>query len=180
LEQLFGETGKTPKSRNQIMNEPSYLYANRCDGFTDILHEYFIPVEKLAEFVEKSRPVFLKYHPDLMNVTIRNVMPDQTAFLRYASRQVFGLVMLFNQRTDATSEQQMQALTRELIQTALDCGGTYYLCYRPHATRDEFEKGYPMAKEFFRKKWQYDPEGVFGNEFLLNYGWDKNGRAFSR
>ena len=180
LEQRFGETGKTPKSRNQIMNEPSNLYANRLAGFTDILHEYFIPVERLGEFVEKSRPVFLKYHPDLMNVTIRNVMPDQTTFLRYAPRQVFGLVMLFNQRTDAASEQQMQTFTREVIQTALDCGGTYYLCYRPHATREEFEKGYPMAKEFFRKKWQYDPEGVFGNEFLLNYGWDKEGRALSR
>ena len=180
LEQRFGETGKTPKSRNQIMNEPSNLYANRSDAFTDILHEYFIPAERLGEFIEKSRPVFMKYHPVLMNVTIRNVMTDHTTFLRYAPQQVYGLVMLFNQRKDAAAERTMQTFTREVIQTALDCGGTYYLCYRPHATREEFEKGYPMAKEFFRKKWQYDPNGVFGNEFLLNYGWDKDGRPFSR
>ena len=64
----------------------------------------------------------------------------------------------------------MQALTRELIDAALDCGGRYYLPYRPHATLEQFKRAYPQAAEFFARKRYYDPEGIFENSFYLNYG----------
>ncbi|MGH8047836.1 MAG: FAD-binding oxidoreductase [Chthoniobacterales bacterium] len=170
LETTMGETGGEVLSRNQIMNEPASLYANRDPARTDILHEYFIPASRLGEFVEKARPVFLKHHPDLLNVTVRNVETDRDSFLRYARSEVFGLVMLFDQRRDAAAEAAMEAFTRELVDVALACGGTYYLPYRAHATREQFLRGYPQAPEFFALKKRYDPAGVFENQFFLNYG----------
>jgi len=170
LEKSMGETAGRVLSRNQIMNEPANLYASRDPASTDILHEYFIPAARLGEFVEKARPVFLKYHPELLNITVRNVEPDQDTFLRYAHEEVFGLVLLFHQRRDAASEAAMQALTRELIDTALACGGHYYLPYRPHATEAQFLQSYPQAPEFFAKKRHYDPAGIFQSNFFINYG----------
>ncbi len=170
LEKSMGETAGKVLSRNQIMNEPSNLYATRDAGSTDILHEYFIPGARLGEFIDKARPVFLKHRPELLNITVRNVEPDTDTFLRYAREEVFGLVMLFHQRRDSASEAAMQALTRELIDTAVACGGRYYLPYRAHATQEQFVQSYPQAREFFALKRRYDPTGVFENTFSLNYG----------
>lgn len=169
LEKKIGET-PGEKSRNQVMNEPSNLYATRDPEATDILHEYFIPAPRLGEFIEKARPVFLSYRPDLLNVTIRNVEPDTDTFLRYAPEEMFGLVLLFHQRRDAAAEATMKTLTQALIDLALECGGRYYLPYRPHATPEQFLRAYPKAPEFFALKQRYDPQGIFQNEFYLNYG----------
>ncbi len=170
LEKNMGETAGKVLSRNQIMNEPANLYSSRDPASTDILHEYFIPAARLGEFVEKSRPIFLKYHPELLNITVRNVEPDQDTFMRYAREEVFGLVLLFHQPRTPAADEAMAALTRELIDAALACGGRYYLPYRPHATAAQFLQAYPQAPEFFAKKRQYDPNGVFENLFFLNYG----------
>ncbi len=170
LEKQIGETQGKVLSRNQVMNEPSNLYATRDPGATDILHEYFIPAGRFAEFIEKSRPIFLSYRPELLNITVRNVETDQDTFLRYAPEEMFGLVLLFHQRRDEAAEATMKVMTRELIDVALACGGRYYLPYRPHATPGQFLRAYPQAPEFFALKRRYDPEGVFENQFYLNYG----------
>jgi FAD/FMN-containing dehydrogenase len=64
----------------------------------------------------------------------------------------------------------MAAFTRDLIDVALNCGGTYYLPYRPHATHAQFRRAYPQAAEFFAQKKRFDPSEVFQNEIYLNYG----------
>lgn len=170
LENIMGETQGRSLSRNQIMDESVTLYANRDPRGTEILHEYFLPGARLAEFFAKARPVFLKHHPDLLNITVRNVETDHDTFLRYAREEVFGLVMLFHQSRAPAAEGPMRNFTRALIDVALECGGTYYLPYRAHATPEQFRRGYPNAREFFARKEEYDPAGVFQNEFFLNYG----------
>jgi FAD/FMN-containing dehydrogenase len=153
-----------------VMNEPSDLYATRDPEATDILHEYFIPANRLAGFIIEARTILLKHRPELLNVTVRNIKPDHDSFLRYAPEEMFGLVMLFHQRRDPAAESEMQTLTRELIDAALKHEGRYYLPYRPHATSEQFLRAYPQAPEFFSLKHKYDPQGVFENQFSLKYG----------
>ena len=170
LERLMGETAGDVLSRNQIMNEPSDLYATRDPETTDILHEYFIPADQLGAFIEKSRAVLLQHRPELLNITVRNVRPDTDTFLRYAPEEVFGLVMLFHQPRTSEAEVAMQTLTRELIDAALTCRGRYYLPYRLHATPAQFTQAYPQAAAFFALKHRYDPAGIFQNSFSKAYG----------
>lgn len=169
LEKQVGETGGKVFSRNEVMNEPSNLYATRDPATTDILHEYFIPAGRLAEFIDKTRSVFLTYRPELLNVTVREVEPDTDTYLRYAPEEMFGLVMLFHQIRDEAAEATMKVMTRRLIDVALDCGGRYYLPYRLHATQEQFLRAYPQAPAFFTLKRHYDPQGVFENQFYLIY-----------
>ena len=169
IEKLHGETGGL-LSRNQILNEPADLYATRDAGGTDILHEYFIPAGRLGDFIGRAREVLLRRRPDLLNITVRNVAPDPDTVLRYAREEVFGLVMLFHQTRDEAAEAAMQALTRDLIEAALACGGTYYLPYRPHATLEQFVRAYPQAAAFFAQKRLHDPADVFQNRFYIKYG----------
>lgn len=170
LERLMGETAGSLLSRNQILNEPSDLYATRNPASTDILHEYFIPADQLGAFIEKSRAVFLKYRPELLNITVRNVRSDTDTFLRYASEEVFGLVMFFQQQRTPSAEAAMQMITRELIELTLSCRGRYYLPYRAHATPRQFARAYPQSPEFFALKRRYDPAGLFQNSFSTTYG----------
>lgn len=170
--------GKTPAVwRNDIMLEPADLFGNRDPKRAEILHEYFIPAEKLSAFVEEIRGVLRKHDVDLMNITVRNVLPDDITFLKYtrdtatgASTEVFGLVMLFHLLPNEAADAVMQTFTREMIDAALACGGTFYLPYRLHATPAQLHRAYPQAAEFFRRKRQYDPKDVFTNKFYETYG----------
>jgi len=64
----------------------------------------------------------------------------------------------------------MQALSRELIDASLSSGGRYYLPYRLHASRDQFQRAYPRYGDFFALKRAIDPDEVFQNQFYRAYG----------
>jgi hypothetical protein len=64
----------------------------------------------------------------------------------------------------------MQQVTREIINVALELGGTYYLPYRLHATVEQFERAYPQARELFEEKRRRDPDELLGNLWYSRYG----------
>jgi len=168
--QLSSPGGETVFSRNQLLNEPVEVYANRSADSTDILHEYFVPEASIAGFIDGLRRIIPEEGGNLLNVTVRHIEEDTDTFLRYADRPMLSLVMLFHQeRTDA-GEAAMEKLTRRLIDAALAAGGRYYLPYRLHATPEQFHRAYPMAREFFRRKREHDPDGLFRNQFHTKYG----------
>jgi FAD/FMN-containing dehydrogenase len=156
-------------SRNQLLNDPVEIYQNRQEGYTDILHEYFIPKDSLTRFIEELKKIIPEYKVDLLNITIRNVLQDKDVFLSYANSEVFGFVMLYNQGTTAEAEEEMKRCTQKLIDAAVALKGTYYLPYRLHASKEQLNKAYPMAEEFFRLKRKYDPQEIFQNEFYKTY-----------
>jgi len=157
-------------SRNQLLNESVETFRNRSAASTDILHEYFVPRAQLGQFVATAQRIIPRHGVDLLNVTVRYVDTDHDSYLRYATEPMFALVMLFNQPTTAAGDSRTEALTRELIDAALDHGGRYYLPYRLHATRQQFARAYPQGADFFAAKRRYDPGELFQNEFYLKYG----------
>jgi FAD/FMN-containing dehydrogenase len=170
-EKSFGEQfGRSDVSRNQLLNEAAGLYQEKNADRTDILHEYFIRPQEVSRFLERAREIIPRHEGDLLNVTIRNVREDRDSVLRYADGEMFAFVMLFSQRRTEDADRKMEAMTRELIDASLACGGRYYLCYRPHATREQFARAYPQAAEFFDRKRHYDPDEVFRNKFYDQYG----------
>lgn len=171
LERTFGSMGGNV-SRNELLNESAAVYSDRSEETTDILHEYFVPPSRLVEFLDTARDVLGRHDVDLLNVTVREVFEDQDSFLRYADQDVFALVMLFSQERTPYAEASMEAATRDLIEAALAAGGTYYLPYRPHARRDQFQRAYPQSTEFFALKRMYDPDELFQNRFYERYGTD--------
>jgi FAD/FMN-containing dehydrogenase len=156
-------------SRNQLQNEGVEVFENRDTAYTDILHEYFIPASAFVPFLQALKQALPQYKVDLLNITVRNVQRDSDSYLCYAREDVFGFVMLFNQRRDKTAEAEMQRLTQRLIDISASLHGTYYLVYRLHATRQQLYSAYPQAGEFFALKRKYDPAEVFQNGFYTHY-----------
>ena len=156
-------------SRNEILNEHSALIKNKDPNSTDLLHEYFIPKQYLAQFIRDIRPILQDTSVDLLNITLREVRRDRDAYMNYAREDVFGLVFLFNQKKTPAQEQAMQLLTNQLLDAALKYKGTYYLPYRLHISREKMRLAYPQADQFFALKLKYDPEEIFSNQFYLHY-----------
>jgi FAD/FMN-containing dehydrogenase len=156
-------------SRNQLLNEGSETYQNRSAATTDILHEYFVPLPQVQDFVSQLRNCIPRHNVDLLNITVREVETDVDTFLRYADRPLIAFVMLFNQPRTVEGERQMQNLTSELIDVALAHDGRYYLPYRLHASPRQIRRAYPQIDQFFSLKRKYDPEELFQNQFYRTY-----------
>lgn len=159
----------TTFSRNEILSERASLIENKDLNSTDLLHEYFIPKQHLAQFIQDLKPILKDSKIDLLNITIREIKHDQDAFMNYAREDVFGLVFLFNQKKTAEQEHDMQALTNKILDASLKNKGTYYLPYRLHISREKMRLAYPQADEFFRLKKKNDAEEIFSNQFYLHY-----------
>ncbi|HEY3789011.1 MAG TPA: FAD-binding oxidoreductase [Urbifossiella sp.] len=157
-------------SRNQILHTGVERFQERSADRVDILHESFIPKGQVAAFVEKLRAIIPRHEVDLLNVTVRSVRRDEETVLRYASKDMFAFVLLFNQPLIEGADAKLEAATREIVDVALALGGSYYLPYRLHATTEQFRRAYPDAPRFFAEKLKYDPLGIFQNGFSRRYG----------
>ena len=164
----IGDIGGKVFTRNQLCFDDVKWYRNNSKESTDILHEYFIPEGSFELFVKELQRILPAHNANLLNITVRNVLKDENSFLSYAKEDVFGFVMLFNQKLEG-EEQKMEKLTRELITAAQECGGTFYLPYRRHATHKQLLRSYPKVPMFFEAKKKFDPSEIFQNKFYLKY-----------
>jgi len=153
--------GSGEATRNTLMNEPVANLAGRHANRTDILHEYFVSPEVFPAFLAACREVILGSRQELLNVTLRYVAPDPTSVLSYAPEPRIAAVMLFSQVMTPEGEADMLQMTEALIDHVLRIGGTYYLPYRLHARRDQFERSNPRHAEFAARKRHYDPGLLF-------------------
>ncbi len=156
-------------SRNDLLNDHVSLIENKDTTSTDILHEYFIPENNFNHFIQDIKPVLKNTEIDLLNVTIRGVQKDNDSYMNYARENVFGFVLLFNQKKTERQEKAMKELTNYLVDVALKNKGTFYLPYRLHIDKAKMRKSYPQADSFFRLKLKYDPNEIFNNKFYQHY-----------
>ena len=159
-----------PVTRNQLLDDDLSALENRDPAATEILQEYFVPPAALTEFVALLGEAVRAHDVDLLNVTLRDVSADGDTFLRYADGRMVALVLLLHQERSAEADARVEPFTRTLVDAALALGGRYYLPYRLHATRAQFEAAYPMAPRFFEQKRAHDPLEFFQSRFYETYG----------
>lgn len=168
----WSETTLAPRlagsvTRNSLMNGPSTLASG--DDRTDILHEYFVPPDRFAEFVAHCQQVIPASYQQLMSMTVRYVAADGGSVLNYAPEPRLATFMVFSQEKTVRAEADMARMTHHLIERVLSLGGSYYLPFRPHANLDQFRRAYPRAAEVAAKKREVDSGLTFRNRFWDNY-----------
>jgi FAD/FMN-containing dehydrogenase len=136
---------------------------------TYALAEYFIPVANFAAFAAILRRTLRQRDAEALNVSIRHAPADAESVMAWAREDVFCFVVYYKQRVLSESLRHVGEWTRELIDAALDCGGSYYLPYQLHATRAQFERAYPQRGEFLAIRQRYDPGQRFSNEMWRKY-----------
>lgn len=136
---------------------------------TYVLQEYFVPVDSFGTFYPQLTSVLKKHRVNVINISIRHARKDPGTLLAWANREVFAFVIYYRQGTDDDSRQQVGEWTRELTESALLCGGTYYLPYQLHATPQQFERAYPNLPAYIALKKQVDPNYRFRNKLWDTY-----------
>ncbi len=136
---------------------------------TFVLQEFFVPPEQFLPLARALAPLLQAREPLTLNVSIRHSPADQVSLLPWAKGEVFCFVLYYRQGTSAAAQEHVGRWTRELIALALRHGGRYYLPYQLHATREQFEAGYPGAVELRRLRAQIDPNGRLSNELWRRY-----------
>jgi FAD/FMN-containing dehydrogenase len=166
---LMPKVGQVALTRNTLLNEPVAALADRDSSRTDILHEYFVPPDRLTDFLAACREIIPAHRQDLLNVTLRYVDADSSSVLAYAPQPRIAAVMLFVQKRTAEADDDMRAMTVKLIDRTLAIGGSYYLPYRLHATREQLRAAYARLDEFVTAKRRYDPHLRFRNALWDSY-----------
>lgn len=136
---------------------------------TYVLHEFFVPVERLETFTQRMAAILGRFRVQVVNVSIRHALPDPGSLLAWAPEEVFALVLYYKQGTPRADCERVAVWTRELIDAVLACGGTYYLPYQPHARLDQFHRAYPRAAELFALKDSLDPQYRFRHSLWEKY-----------
>jgi len=150
-------------TRNTLMNEPVAALRDHVSTRTDILHEYFVPADHFNDFLTGCREIIPAHRQDLLNITLRYVDTDSSSVLTYAPQPRIAAVMLFVQQRSREADDDMRAMTIKLIDRVLMLGGSYYLPYRLHASREQMRLAYPRLDEFVAAKRRYDPQLRFRN-----------------
>jgi len=140
---------------------------------TYVLQEYFVPVDRLEEFVRAMADILNRHHVNTLNVSIRHATQDPGTLLAWARTEVFAFVHYYKQGTSDADRREVGVWTRELIDAATALGGAYYLPYQIHATERQFRAAYPRADAFFALKRKLDPTNKFRNKLWDAY--DKSG-----
>ncbi|MCQ6557786.1 FAD-binding oxidoreductase [Paenibacillus mendelii] len=157
-------------SRNNAMRPAASFMEYADTQKTDLLQEYFIPVDRFLPFVDGLRRIVREDELNLLNVTIRYVPKNKEAMLSYAGHDSYAFVLLFNTKRTAPALQRMELSTRRLIDLALEQGGTYYLPYQLYGTTRQIKEAYPNIDAFYVAKRVWDPGLLFMNELYARYG----------
>ncbi len=155
-------------ARNQAMYESLGFLQNRLPQYTDVLHEYFLPHERVVPFLDELRAQLGEHDARLLSASIRSVHREDVV-LDYAQGERFSVVLYLSQEVSDAGSTDMASLTRSLVASSLNLGGTFYLPYQQHYTRDQVARAYPRLAEFVATKRRFDPEERFRNSFWARY-----------
>jgi FAD/FMN-containing dehydrogenase len=153
-------------SRNQIMHR-SYAYLkNNITNNTDVLQEFFLPKEKVIDFIKELGAVLEKQGVITRNVEIRCVYKEDL-LLDYAHGDWFGVVLYLNFNVDEV--EKIMTVHSNLIDISQKFGGSFYLPYLLSASKEQLKKSYPNFEKFLKFKQKYDPNELFTSEFYKKY-----------
>ncbi len=146
------------------------------DDQTLALRVYFIPMEEFEIFTLKMRDIFIRTDASILNISIRYIPQDTSSLLAWARRDVFSFTIIYHLDKTQKSMQKTRDWSSQLIQAAVDSGGSYYMPFQIHESTEQFARAYPDAGYFFRLKEQADPQNRFINMLWLEH-YAKNAEA---
>ena len=136
---------------------------------TETITELYVPLPSLADFMGAAARELRARKANVIYGTIRLIERDDETFLNWA-RQPYACVVfnLHVEHTEAGIGRTADAL-RALIDLASERGGSYFLTYNRFATGEQLARCYPQFGDFLAMKDRYDPDGVFGSDWVRAY-----------
>lgn len=146
---------------------------DRCLGSrvpgSEMITELYVPRSGLLRFLDRARDDLRRHGASVIYGTVRLIERDRESFLRWA-REPWACVVL-NLCVEHSERGLIRARDtfRQLIDRALEFGGSFYLTYHKFARRDQVEAAYSSFAKFLRRKQEWDPNGRFQSDWFRHY-----------
>ncbi len=127
--------------------------------------ELLIPPEALDAFVAQTDTRCSDWRIPLQSVAVRRTSKEDDSYLRWARRDYAEVRLAFAEPVGLGAAVRGTQLRHELIDAAIESGGSFHIACTADATREQTEACYPQLKSFLAEKRRFDP-----HERLVN-GW---------
>jgi len=155
--------------RNPAMQPAVRFLEYSSSEDTDILQEYFIPIEKFSSFFGELSKELERYEVNLLSITLRYLKENHESYLAYAIDDMIAVVLYINIGLNDHSIAAAREWTRKLVDISLKHKGTYYLTYQRFPSLEQFQLTYPRWEKFMDVKCKYDPDEIFSSKFYEQY-----------
>lgn len=136
---------------------------------TEMITEIYVPRPALVSFMHEVAQDFRKHRVDVIYGTVRFIERDGESFLAWAKNAYACIIFNLHVVHTPEGKEHSAAAFRRLIGMAIRRGGSYYLTYHRHATREQVQRCYPQFTQFLRLKKKYDPEERFQSDWYRHY-----------
>jgi FAD/FMN-containing dehydrogenase len=136
---------------------------------SEMITEIYVPRRRLVDFLAQVRDDFRRERVNLVYGTIRLIERDDESALAWA-REPWACT-IFNLHVDHTPDAIARSGEhfRRLIDLAIGLGGSYYLTYHRHATREQVLACHPGLPEVLRAKRVLDPTERIQSDWYRHY-----------
>jgi len=100
---------------------------------------------------------------------IRSILSEDDTYLRWAPREYSEVAIRLGAAPSLGGAVRMTQLARDLIDVAIDHGGSFPIALTPQATRTQAEACYPRLKAFLAEKRRRDPAERITNAWYSRY-----------
>jgi FAD/FMN-containing dehydrogenase len=127
--------------------------------------ELLVPPEALDAFIAETDVRCSDWRIPLQSVAVRDTAREDDSFLRWAQRDYAEVKLALAEPIGLSAAVRGTQLRHDLIDAAIEAGGSFQIACTADATREQTEKCYPQLKSFLAEKRRFDP-----HERLVN-GW---------
>jgi hypothetical protein len=136
---------------------------------TEMITEIYVPRAELVAVMAGIREDFLKYGVEFIYGTIRLIKKDNDSFLRWAKDDYACVIFNLHVDHDDAGRTRSRLAFQRLIDRAIAAGGSYFLTYHRHASREQLLRCYPEFPEFLHRKHAWDPHTRFSSDWHRHY-----------
>jgi FAD/FMN-containing dehydrogenase len=136
---------------------------------TEMITEVYIRHDNLLPFFERIRQDLQEREADITYGTIRFIEADHETFLPWAREKSVCVVCNLHVRHTPAGIAKAQADFRQILDRAIEFGGSFYLTYHRWATPQQVAACYPQIRDFFRLKKKYDPSERLQSDWYRQY-----------
>lgn len=136
---------------------------------SEMITELYVPAHKLTDFMDAAKETLRSTGADLIYGTIRLIEEDDESVLAWAKQDFVCVIFNLHVEHTDTGVARSRNTFLKLIDDALYYGGSFFLTYHRHASREQVSAAYPQFAEFLKEKRKRDPQGVFASDWYLHY-----------
>ncbi|OGA08658.1 MAG: hypothetical protein A3D95_02390 [Betaproteobacteria bacterium RIFCSPHIGHO2_12_FULL_69_13] len=128
-----------------------------------------VPPQSLECFLADARARCLEWRIPIEGVEVRRTLPEDETRLRWARREYAAVALALGEPPTLGGCVRSTQLRRELIDAAIERGGSFPVACTPEATRAQTEACYPELRAFLAEKRRCDPAERLSNPWYRHH-----------